>query len=933
MDSRPLDPRPLASMPHRNEKRRQLLRLSILATVSRALASGMALEPLLETVRQEIGRLFDPARFKIALVQSGAGRDAWLSVPLRAGGQDLGALVIRSEGPERASEPHDLELFGAVAAQIAASIRIAQLHEDALRRVREMETLVAIGQNVSSSLELKTILDRAARDTLALITGDSLGIFLQDPGGNFKALVASGNHAQAVLSFEVHPGCGILGDLAITGHAEIVNDATGDPRAIRLPGSPPNEPGEKLMAVPLLLDGEVIGIIAMWRIPAHPRFAEADLRFLEAIGRQVVTAVCNAKLYAEAHRRARELETLVATGRNVSSSLDLEVVLERAAQDTLALITGDTLGIFLRDAEGIFRTVAASGVYAVPLMATTVRHGLGILGDILANGASEIVNDATGDSRAIHVPGSPPDEPGEKLMGVPLAMDGDVIGLLSVWRLPAHPVFEERDLRFLEAIGRQVIVAIRNARLFGEARRAQAEAERANGAKSAFLASMSHELRTPLHAILGFTQIMRHAPDRTPEDSRCLGKLQRAGEHLLGLINDVLSIAQIESGRLVLNPGIVNFPQMLQDIGEMVRVRAQDKRLSLELAIHPDLPAFVRADEGKLRQVLINLLGNAVKFTAEGSVGLRAYPVDGRIGFEVRDTGAGLTREEQAELFSAFTQTSAGKASREGTGLGLHISQALVGLMGGQIEVESEAGRGSAFRFVLPLEAVEPAGTGSSGEGTVLGPVSGQTPLRMLVVDDHRDNRELLKGLLGRWGQEVREATDGAEAVRIWEDWRPQVVWMDLRMQGTDGWEAADAIRKREALLGLERSLVLAVSASVLDVDRESLLRGGFDEFIRKPFLEEEIAEFLEQRAGLAFQRQEAAPPRSGPEAGGIDAAWLLSLPDPWRTRFRQCLILGDLPAALTLLKDADGGAEALAIERLVREFRFEELLARLESA
>jgi signal transduction histidine kinase/CheY-like chemotaxis protein len=919
-------------MPHRNEKRRQLLRLDILATISRALASGTALEPLLETVRHEVGRLFDPARFTVALVQRDAGRDAWLSVPLRVGGQDFGALVIRSEGPERTCGPLDRELFGAVAAQIAASARMAQLHEDALRRVREMETLVAIGQNVSSSLDLKTVLDRAAQDTLALITGGTLGIFLREADGRFKTVAASGFDAGPLMATTVRSGVGILGDILANRASEIVNDATGDPRVIRLAGSPPNEPGEKLMAAPLVLDGEVVGIIAIWRIPAHPPFAEADLRFLEAIGRQVATAVWNAKLYEEAHRRARELETLVVTGQNVSSSLDLEVVLERAAQDTLALITGDTLGIFLRDAEGIFRTVAASGVYAVPLMATTVRHGFGILGDILANGASEIVNDATGDSRAIHVPGSPPDEPGEKLMGVPLAMDGDVIGLLSVWRLPAHPVFEERDLRFLEAIGRQVIVAIRNARLFGEARQAQAEAEQANRAKSAFLASMSHELRTPLHAILGFTQIMRHAPDRSPEDSRCLGKLQRAGEHLLGLINDVLSIAQIESGRLVLNPGIVNFHQMLQDIEEMVRIRAQDKRLSLELVIHPGLPAFVRADEGKLRQVLINLLGNAVKFTAEGSIGLRAYPVDGRIGFEVRDTGAGLTREEQAELFSAFTQTSAGKASREGTGLGLHISQALVGLMGGQIEVESEAGRGSAFRFVLPLEAVEPAGTSVSGECTVLGPVPGQAPLRMLVVDDHRDNRELLKGLLGRWGQEVREAADGAEAVRSWEAWRPQVVWMDLRMQGTDGWEAVDAIRKREALLGLERCLVLAVSASVLDVDRESLLRGGFDEFIRKPFLEAQIAEFLEKRAGIAFQRQEVAPPRSGQESGGVDAAWLLSLPGPWRARFRQCLILGDLPAALALLKDAEGGAEALAIERLVREFRFEELLARLES-
>jgi signal transduction histidine kinase/ligand-binding sensor domain-containing protein/CheY-like chemotaxis protein len=381
------------------------------------------------------------------------------------------------------------------------------------------------------------------------------------------------------------------------------------------------------------------------------------------------------------------------------------------------------------------------------------------------------------------------------------------------------------------------------------------KAQAANLAKSTFLANMSHELRTPLNAILGFAQLTLRDPGANPAILNNLGRILRAGEHLLGLINDVLSIAKIEAGRLTVNTGPFRVRDLVLGLAEMMGVRCSEKGLALDVRVAEDVPEVLEGDEGKLRQVLLNLLGNAVKFTQAGTVTLRVSRQGEATAFEVRDTGPGMGPGELDQLFRAFIQTETGQKAKEGTGLGLHISQAMVQLMGGRIEVESEPGAGSCFQFALPFKTLGLEELPHTGAGAVLGLAEGQASRKILVVDDRADNRDLLRDLLAGWGFEVRVAVDGVAAVAAWEAWQPDLVWMDLRMPRMDGREAVAKIRALEVERKLPRTPVFALSASVLEIDRTTVLSAGFDDFIFKPFQELQIAETLETHMDIRFRR------------------------------------------------------------------------------
>ncbi|HEY9608930.1 ATP-binding protein, partial [Allocoleopsis sp.] len=295
-------------------------------------------------------------------------------------------------------------------------------------------------------------------------------------------------------------------------------------------------------------------------------------------------------------------------------------------------------------------------------------------------------------------------------------------------------------------------------------------------AKSTFLANMSHELRTPLNAILGFSQLMERDTTLTSRHQDSLAIINRSGEHLLNLINDVLEMSKIEAGRLVLSLEPVNLHRLLQTLQDMFEARTQAKQLSLRFQLAPDLPPSVLTDEGKLRQVLINLLSNAVKFTETGSITLRARaeqenqgksPIPYTLFFEVEDTGKGIASEEMGNLFQPFVQTTSGIEAREGTGLGLTISRQFIRLMGGDIYLSSTVGKGSTFRFDIQVtladaKAVAPTLT----HGRVLQLAPDQPTYRILVVDDRPESRDLIAQLLNTVGFETRSATNGQEAIQ-----------------------------------------------------------------------------------------------------------------------------------------------------------------------
>ncbi|AUX48460.1 hypothetical protein SOCE26_099980 [Sorangium cellulosum] len=474
-----------------------------------------------------------------------------------------------------------------------------------------------------------------------------------------------------------------------------------------------------------------------------------------------------------------------------------------------------------------------------------------------------------------------------------------------------------------------------------QARKAQAEAAAASRAKSAFLANMSHELRTPLNSILGFAQLMerdRALGDRHREN---LAVISKSGEHLLGLVNDILEMAKIEAGRMTLADVDFDLHGMLSELSEMFALEAQKKGLTLAVEREPDVPRLVHGDEGKLRQVLINLLGNALKFTVRGSVTLRAWARrstgahDGaaagrvRLSFEVADTGRGMAPGELEELFEAFSQTASGRRAREGTGLGLHISRRIVRMMGGDIHVESELGRGTTLRFDVRLTLVDAQDRKQAPRARrIVGLSPGQPRYRVLVVDDRWDVRHCLLKLLDSAGFEVRSATNGLGAVAQWETWAPHLVLLDLRMPLLDGYEAATRIKS--GARGRD-TVVVAMTASAFEQNRLLAAQAGCDDFLSKPFRDAEIFALLGKHLGVRFEYEDQPAARPAQAARGADLARAAAgLPVALRKDLRQAATRLDakaVQAAVERIQPEDADL-AGAVAELARGYRFDSILA-----
>lgn len=495
------------------------------------------------------------------------------------------------------------------------------------------------------------------------------------------------------------------------------------------------------------------------------------------------------------------------------------------------------------------------------------------------------------------------------------------------------------------------------------AERARQQAENANQSKSQFLANMSHELRTPLNAILGFAQIIDRTKSLQPEHQKHLNTILRSGEHLLALINDVLDMAKIEAGRASLNEATFNLHTLLDSLETMFQLRCKEKGIQLYFWRSPDVPEYIESDESKLRQILINLLGNAVKFTHTGSISLRVAssflsPKSGdrepanstskiELSFEVTDTGIGIAQTELEAIFEPFVQTRSSQFSGKGTGLGLPISRQFARIMGGRMWVSSELGQGSCFRWYIIADLAQSTPTNEKNNAyrRAIGLAPGQSSKRILVVDDRLENRELLINFLCPIGFEVRTAADGQAGVDCWRAWKPHLIWMDIRMPGMDGLKATRQIRmleKRNPDTSEPRTVIIALTASTLTQERDVAFESGCDDFMRKPFLASELFEKMAHWLEVNYVYEEAEVTTNSHQSADeleletLNITQILAgMPDEWLTGVEDAARSLDYAALVKLIEPLSAKNPQLAdsIKTWVDGFAYDRILAVISDA
>ena len=792
-------------------------------------------------------RLTLTAETRALVEQSGHG--SVLAVPLTIGGRVTGVLAV-GDVTGRAFGAEEIRRLQDFANQAAIALEKARLFALETSRREQLEALATVQRDLSAELDLDRLLGLIVERAGRLFDGAGFAYLFDEESQSLGARVWGRAEPESAAPFPAEGG--MVASCADARRGLLVNDYRDSPYALP---AVVHLGMRHAMAQPLVSRDRLLGVLVVARRVDVP-FRPEDFAGFEGLAVQAAVALDNAILFVEAGRQRREAEVLAELARSISTAQDVSTVLQRVVDGAKELCRCDLTSVALREtASGSIVMRNRAGEYRGAQERFVVEPGRGAGGLVLESGRPFRSDSMAEDPRVTRADAHVIQSEGlVATLVVPIMVEGRVEGLLYVHRRTPK-AFNDRTETVLRQLAEYAAIAIHNMRILAHEHQMRAEAESASRTKDEFLATLSHELRSPLQPLLNWAYLLR-SPNLDPASAeRALDAIERSTKTLGQLIEDLLDVSRIVTGKLRLQARPVRLPGVVRAAMEAVEPAALGKSVTLEARIEADLPA-VMGDPDRLQQVLWNLLSNGIKFTPKG--GRVTVTVAGRnseVTLTVADTGAGIKREFLPHVFERFRQAeSSTNRAYGGLGLGLAIVRHLVELHGGSVAVQSEGeGEGATFSVRLPVAAVtrtaERAPAAVSTDGPVGQSLSG---LRLLIVDDEADAREVMRFMLERGGAQVRTADSAAQALDAIREERPDLLISDIGMPVEDGYVLVRRLRAMEEGLG-RRLPAIALTAYASEEDTRRALAAGFDAHLSKPV---DPARLIDIAAGLAGSRR-----------------------------------------------------------------------------